>query len=36
MSITVLYLIVAAIGIVLAGIAYFINRSSGKFFSALR
>src|SRR3984957_18259989 len=34
MTVGILYLIVAAIGIVLAAIAYFMNRTSGKFFVA--
>jgi energy-coupling factor transport system substrate-specific component len=34
MAVGVLYLIVAAIGIVLAAIAWFMNRGSGKFFVA--
>src|ERR1700754_5040377 len=34
MTVGILYLIVAAIGIVLAAVAYFMNRSNGKFFVA--
>src|SRR3977135_3760427 len=34
MTVGILYLIVAAIGIVLAAITYFMNRTSGKFFVA--